>query len=98
MEGTHHYYKAADVLAMPTREDICGLVINEALSYGLPVVSTNKCIAALELVSNGKNGYIIPAENDNAIAEVIDKVLSMKYDGFGLESYNRIKNILLKIW
>ena len=43
------YYKAADLFVLPTREDIWGLVINEAMAVGLPVVSTDMCVAATEL-------------------------------------------------
>lgn len=46
------YFKSADLFVHPTREDIWGLVINEAMAYGLPVVTTNKCVAGMELVSD----------------------------------------------
>ena len=57
------YYHVADVFVLPTREDIWGLVINEALAYGLPVITTDKCMAGLEMIENGKNGYIIPVND-----------------------------------
>lgn len=66
------YYKAADIYVLPTREDIWGLVINEAMSYGLPVITTNKCLAGVELIENGKNGYIIPEENSTELAKYIN--------------------------
>ncbi len=59
-ENLIEYYKAADAFVLPTREDIWGLVINEALTYGLPVITTDNCLAGLELVENGVNGYIVP--------------------------------------
>lgn len=59
----HNYYLAADVFVHPTREDIWGLVINEAIANGLPVITTDRCIAGLQLVENGINGRIIPSEN-----------------------------------
>ena len=55
------YYRAADCMAFPTREDIWGLVITEALANGLPIVSTDMCIAALELVEDA--GYIVPSDD-----------------------------------
>lgn len=44
------YYRASDIFVLPTREDIWGLVVNEALAYGLPVITTDKCVAGLELL------------------------------------------------
>lgn len=70
------YYQAADVFVLPTREDIWGLVINEAMSYGLPVVSTKQCAAALELIRDGENGYVIPSESAVELADKIKKILN----------------------
>ena len=70
------YYKASDLFVLPTREDIWGLVINEAMAYGLPVVTTERCIAGLELVKNGENGYIVPLEDPDALAEKCKTILA----------------------
>lgn len=51
-EKIFEYYKAANLFVLPTREDIWGLVINEAMACGLPIISTNMCLAALELLDN----------------------------------------------
>ena len=74
-ESLKRYYKAADLLIMPTRGDVWGLVINEAMANGLPIVSSDCCVAALELVKEGVNGYIVPVDNEKALAEAINKVL-----------------------
>lgn len=63
------YYCAADVFVLPTREDIWGLVINEAMSYGLPVVTTDRCNAGLELIRNGENGFIVKAGSSVELSE-----------------------------
>ncbi|MFJ7847257.1 glycosyltransferase family 4 protein [Peribacillus sp. NPDC097206] len=65
------YYESSDIFILPTREDIWGLVINEAMSYGLPVITTNKCIAGIELVNDGENGYIVPVEDINELEKRI---------------------------
>lgn len=70
------YYKAADLFVLPTREDIWGLVINEAMAYGLPIVTTNKCIAGLELVKNGENGYITKTENSAQLSDRIEEIIN----------------------
>lgn len=35
-EELRDYYRAADIFAFPTRMDVWGLVVNEAMSYGIP--------------------------------------------------------------
>lgn len=62
------YYLAADLFAFPTREDIWGLVINEAMAKGLPVITTDRCMAGLELIREGSNGFIVPVEDINELA------------------------------
>lgn len=70
------YYMGADVFVLPTREDVWGLVVNEAMSFGLPVVTTNKCIAGLELIEYEKNGYIVAVEEPNALGIKLNNILN----------------------
>lgn len=74
-EELKFYYKMADLFVLPTREDIWGLVINEAFAYGLPVITTDKCIAGLEMVENAANGYIVPLGNNNLLIKKITDIL-----------------------
>lgn len=85
------YYQAADLFVLPTREDIWGLVINEAMAYGLPVVTTDRCVAGLELVENGVNGYIVPVGDADALAEKMDAVLSGDLHQMGAASLGKIR-------
>ena len=59
------YYAKAHILCAPSRYDGWGLIVPEALSSGLPVISTNKTGACLDLITPTKNGWII--EEDNLI-------------------------------
>ena len=58
-----------------SRGEAWGLVINEAMANGLPIVTTNRCVAGLELVKNGENGYIVPVDDVPATVEAIQKVM-----------------------
>lgn len=74
-EEIKKYYKAADLFVLPTREDIWGLVINEAMANGLPVITTNRCIAGLELINNGENGFIIDVDDSKKLTNKIVRIL-----------------------
>lgn len=88
-EELKRYYKAADVFVLPTREDIWGLVVNEAMACGLPVITTDKCNAGLELIENNINGFVVGVDDPYTLAAKIScAVLNSKYMG---------KNSLLKI-
>ena len=75
-EELKKYYKAADIFTLLTRGDVWGLVINEAMSMGLPVVTTDKCIAGLELIKDGFNGYIVPVDDTETVAEKITHIVN----------------------
>ena len=90
------YYRAAELLVMPTREDIWGLVINEAMSFGLPVVSTDRCVAALELVENDVNGMIVPSDNPDALAAGILHVLESDRKAMRHQSLLKIQDYTIE--
>lgn len=79
-EDLKNYYSIADVFVLPTREDIWGLVVNEALAAGLPVITTDKCGAGLELIKNGENGYLVKVEDSEEISSRIVEILKNEVD------------------
>lgn len=66
------YYMAADVFFHPTRSDVWGLVIDEAIAHGLPVITTNKCGAGIELIRNNKNGFIVNVDDIDEMEKKIN--------------------------
>ena len=69
------WYRAADLFVLPTREDIWGLVINEAMAQGLPIITTKKCIAGLELVDE-ENGKLVNVDSAEEISESVKMILN----------------------
>ncbi len=59
------YYKAADVLLLLSKSDTWGLVLNEAIANGLPVIVSQYIGAAYDLVKDGENGYMIDIDKDD---------------------------------
>lgn len=93
LEILKKYYKAADAFVLPTRYDTWGLVINEAMSYGLPVITTKNCVAGLQLVEEDKNGYLVEAESVEQLRIAIDKILKCSDDlNMPVNNIKKIKN------
>lgn len=70
------YYQAADIFALATREDIWGLIVNEAMANSTPVLISDKCVAGLELINNGRNGFIISNNDVDEWAEKIKQCIA----------------------
>jgi glycosyltransferase involved in cell wall biosynthesis len=62
-ERLPEYFGKSDVFVLPSRYDGWGVVINQALAAGLPIIASNAVGAGLDLVENGVNGMRI-APND----------------------------------
>jgi glycosyltransferase involved in cell wall biosynthesis len=64
-------YAAADVLILPSEQETWGLVANEALACGLPVVLSEAVGSAPDLAGDGSAGRVFPVGNVKALAEAI---------------------------
>ena len=72
------YYNACDVFVFPTKYEPFGLVITEAMSYGLPVITT-EIAGASELIENGVDGELISKpENNDELTACITKIICDK--------------------
>lgn len=67
-------YTAADIFVLPSLHDDWGLVVNEAMSYGLPVIVTDAVACRHDLVRG--NGLVVPSADSAALREALDKLLS----------------------
>ncbi len=85
------YYRAADLFALPTQTDVWGLVINEAMACGLPVITTDRCVAGLELIEDGRNGYIIPVDDQQALTQAIRAALEGDCAAMGAAALETIR-------
>jgi alkylhydroperoxidase family enzyme len=65
------FYALADILVLPSNRETWGLVVNEALSFSLPVVVSDQVGAGVDLVIPDQNGYIFPAGEIPALADQI---------------------------
>lgn len=56
-ENLYPVYSAADAFVLPSRYEPFGVVAQEAAASGLPLVLSDCCGSAAELIIEGKNGY-----------------------------------------
>ncbi len=70
-EELKNYYQCSDIFIMMTQGDTWGLVINEAMANGLPVITTTSCVAGNELIENGVNGYLVDKKDCSSANEHI---------------------------
>ena len=63
------WYALADVFVFPTLGDPNGLVVEEAMAAGLPVISTTNAGDIRSRVHDGRSGFVVPAFDSHALAE-----------------------------
>jgi glycosyltransferase involved in cell wall biosynthesis len=71
------YYALAAALVVPSRSDPWGLVVNEGMASGLPVIVSRGCGAAMTLVREGENGWAFDQCDRSAFAALLHRVGSM---------------------
>lgn len=97
-EELAYYYAAADLFVLMTRADVWGLVINEAMTHGLPIITTDCCVAGRELVENGVNGYVISVRDEGELAKRIMEIVrdEEKKQNFGQASLKKIRHYTIE--
>ena len=75
----HHmlstYYRAADVVVVPSRSESFGLVALEAAACGIPVVAS-AVGGLLTIIDDGETGYLVPGRDPALFAGHIDELLA----------------------
>ncbi|MDF1561377.1 MAG: glycosyltransferase family 4 protein [Bacteroidales bacterium] len=73
-------YQRADCFVLPSKHgETWGLVVNEAMVSGLPVLVSNQIGCASTLVKDGMNGYTFSPDNVNELTELL-----LKMDGLSV--------------
>jgi glycosyltransferase involved in cell wall biosynthesis len=67
-------YNAAATFILPSRSDTWGLVVNEAMAAGLPVLVSTATGCHRDLVENGINGFVFDPKNVDELAKLMSKV------------------------
>jgi 1,2-diacylglycerol 3-alpha-glucosyltransferase len=74
------YYGLASAFVHASIREPWGLVINEAMASGLPVIVSNRCGCAQDLVKQGKNGFLFDPVNASELADQLAYVANVSPD------------------
>ncbi|HET9058227.1 MAG TPA: glycosyltransferase family 4 protein [Chitinophagaceae bacterium] len=89
-------YRLGNVFILPSRgpSETWGLAVNEAMACGRPVIVSDKCGCAADLVKNGKNGFIFNSTSVSELTAAMNFFLNNpeKIRVFGKVSYTYIQN------
>ena len=87
-------YALAETLVLPTHSDPWGLVVNEAMACGLPIIVSSVAGCSPDLVEDGWNGYIVPPRDSEKLSVAIDSLLRQPHlkQRMSAHSSERIRN------
>ncbi|HET6761304.1 MAG TPA: glycosyltransferase [Gemmatimonadaceae bacterium] len=69
-------YVAADIFALvSSHNETWGLVVNEAMNFGLPIVVSDRVGSASDLVQGGHNGCVVPYNDIDALVAALERLV-----------------------
>ena len=68
-------YALAECLVLPTHSDTWGLVVNEGMACGLPIIVSTVAGCSADLVDDGWNGYVVPPRDSEKLSVAINGVV-----------------------
>ncbi|TWT05750.1 glycosyltransferase family 4 protein [Reyranella sp. CPCC 100927] len=85
-------YDLCDVFALPSAHETWGLVVNEVMNAGKPVIASDRVGAARDLIQDGVNGFVYPFGDTEALAQCLRKTLTdrNRLASMGIESRRMI--------
>lgn len=87
------YYALAKAFVHASTTEQWGLVVNEAMASGLPVIVSERCGCAPDLVKNGYNGFTFNPYEIDTLVELMSKfTLEYDLDAMGQASYETIED------
>jgi glycosyltransferase involved in cell wall biosynthesis len=72
------YFGKSDIFVLPSRHDGWGVVINQALAAGLPIIASGAVGAALDFVENGVNGTLVAPNDVNSLYHAMETIASKR--------------------
>jgi len=93
------YYALAEMLILPTHTDTWGLVVNEAMACGLPVIVTDVAGCVPDLLTENWNGKIVPSKQvARLVSAMREMAVSQDLESMGKNSLARIHEYSPQHW
>ena len=95
------YYALASALILPSTSEPWGLVINEAMACGLPILASSQCGAVWDLVFPGVNGFVFDPFDYRSISHAVMAFLHLskkQQSSMGERSQQIISNFSPDTW
>ena len=73
---TREFFAIADIFVLPSSFEPWGLVVNEAMCFGLPIIAADGVAAAFDLVCQEENGYVFPSRDIDALAFHLESLVN----------------------
>ncbi len=70
-------YGLAEAFVLASDSDQWGLVVNEAMASGLPVIVSKRCGCAPDLVREGENGLVFDPDGASSLADALGRLAQM---------------------
>lgn len=72
------FYAMADIFILPSSFETWGLVVNEAMNFSLPIITTNMVGSSYDIVKIGENGFIYKTGDIDNLSEYLVKLTENK--------------------
>lgn len=89
-------YKRCALFVLPSRQECWGLVINEAASFGTPIVSTYGSGAAVEFLQDNYSQYLAKPGDEKSLYQAIKLCLSESTEEYGAYLIHKAKKYTIE--
>lgn len=85
------FYKVADVFVLPSTYEPWGLVVNEAMIMGLPVIASSDVGCRKDLIIDGQNGFVFESSQEAALVEKMKLLCENDLGRYSDQAVERLK-------
>lgn len=86
-EKKWQYLSHADVFVLSSIHEGFGIVLQEAMQVGLPIVATNYG-GQTDFITDGENGFLVPVSDEKSLADKVSQILNSKEIALRMKSNN----------